>query len=245
MSRVPSFAEKSARSVQSRLSRADIRFLAALVSASGILVWIAPWQVTLVFLAPACIFAGTTALVSRLGRGALGAYGLFVLMWSVAQFALYLFENPGAYSAALAVSAHLGARLFTLLGLALAVSLAATPLTLGRALSWYLGWLAVIENFICFTILRGRIRPRLAGGLWRAALALCLMMAFFPRAMRVLLLLRRSLALRAPRLAPHRRAALLGLALLRIAGAQTWDMTLAIASRNLYRPEPWIWRKAS
>jgi len=90
-------------------------------------------------------------------------------------------------------------------------------------------------------VFRHKVRPVLAQNAWRAALALCLMMAFLPRSLRAMKDLRRSLLMRAPNLAPYKRVGLLGLALLRVISSQTWDMTLAIASRNLYRPEPWIW----
>jgi hypothetical protein len=220
----------------------DVRLLVALVSGGGMLAWTMPWPVAAFFFVLACGIAATAFMLLREGRAALTTYGVFVLLWTVSQLVLYLFENPGQFGTALAVSASLGGRLFALVGLALAVPLCATPLMLGRTLSWYLGWLVAAEAFLCAKAFRGRLRPVLAGGVWRAALALCLMMAFFPRAMRALKSLRQSLALRAPGLPARKRTALLGLALLRVVSAQTWDMTLAIASRNIYRPEPWEWR---
>ncbi|MDL2210637.1 hypothetical protein LJC26_07535 [Desulfovibrio sp. OttesenSCG-928-O18] len=234
-------SERVARFVRSCILRVDIRILVAFVSVAGVLSWVMAWQVTAGFFVLALIVAATTAKLVREGRGALTAYGLFILLWTVSQLLLYLFEYPGEFGKALEIAVLLGAKLFTLLGLALAVPLAATPLTLGRTLTWYLGWLVAVENFICRTVLRGKVRPFFTEGVWRAALALCLMMAFFPRSMRAMSNLRRSLMLRAPNLKLHRRRGLLGLAMLRIVSSQTWDMTLAIASRNLYRPEPWEW----
>lgn len=233
--------ERLARFVRSCILRVDIRILVAFVSLAGVLSWVMPRQVTAVFFTLALIIAATTVKLAREGRGALIAYGLFILLWTVSQLFLYLFEYPGEFGKALELAVLLGAKLFTLLGLALAVPMAATPLTLGRTLTWYLGWLAAMEKFVRVTVLRGKARPFFAGGVWRAALALCLMMAFFPRSMRAMASLRRSLKLRAPGLKLHRRVGLLGLAMLRIVSSQTWDMTLAIASRNLYRPEPWEW----
>ena len=233
--------ERAARSVRSLIVRLDTRLLVALVSLSGILAWVLPWQAAAVFFLLAVVIAATAAMELRDGRAALAAYGLFVLFWTVSQLFLYLFEHPGQFAAANAQALLLGARLFTLLGLALAVPLAATPLMLGRTLTWYLGWLVGLERWVCGVLFRGKVRPVLAEGVWRAALALCLMMAFFPRSMRAMKSLRRSLLMRAPKLPLRKRVAYLGLALLRVVSAQAWDMTLAIASRNLYRPEPWIW----
>lgn len=241
MARSRSFFERFARYVRLWLTRLDTRFLVASVSVAGVLAWVMPWPVTAIFFLVACVVALTAVAELRDGRAALAAYGVFVLIWTVSQLLLFLFEHPGEFAAANIQAALLGGKLFTLLGLALAVPLAATPLTLGRTLTWYLGWLVGLERFVYGTLLCGRVRPFLAGGVWRAALALCLMMAFFPRSLRAMKELRRSMRMRAPRLAPHKRVALMGLALIRVVSSQTWDMALAIASRDLYRPKPWQW----
>ena len=235
-------SEYLARHIRAFLVRLDVRLLVALVSLTGVLAWVAPWPViTFLFFTLACVLAFTAVMELRDGRAALTAYGLFVLLWTVSQLLLFLWEHPGQFLAANLQALSLGSRLFILLGLALAVPLATTPLTLARTLAWYLGWLARLEKWLCAVVFRGKIRPFLGESVWRAALALCLMMAFFPRSMRAMKDLRRSLLLRAPHLALHKRVGFLGLALLRVVGSQTWDMTLAIASRNLYRPEPWLW----
>ena len=238
-----SLSERAARSVRSLLLRLDTRLLVLFVSLCGILAWVMPWQVTILFLVPSLLIAATAAVELRDGRAALTAYGLFILFWTVSQLVLFLFEHPGQFAMANARALLLGAKLFILLGLALAVPLAATPLMLGKTLTWYLGGLVWAEKWVCTTLFRGKVRPILTEGVWRAALALCLMMAFFPRSMRAMKELRRSLIMRAPKLSLYRRVALLGLALMRVISAQTWDMTLAIASRNLYRAEPWSWTR--
>lgn len=237
------FFERAAIFIRSCIKRVDIRLLVALVSLGGVLAWIMPWFVTAVFFCIALIIALTTAKLLRDGRGALFAYTGFVLLWTVSQYMLFLWENPGAFTEAFEVALLLGARLFTLLGLALAVPLTATPFTLGKTLTWYLGWLTGTEKFICTRIFRGKVKPFFGEGVWRAALALSLMMAFFPRSLRAMKNLRQSLQMRAPHVKLHTRVGLMGLAMLRIVSAQTWDMTLAIASRNVYRPEPWEWSK--
>lgn len=224
------------------LAARDARGLVFAVAALGLLAWTLPWQGVLLLALPACALAGATVLLMPQGRAALAAYGFFVLAWGVSRLLLYLFEHPGAFAPALEGAALLGCRLFTLLGLALAIPLAVTPLTLGRVLTWSLQWLVRAEAAVCAGLFRGKVRPRLGEGVWRAALALALMMAFFPRTLRALSGLRRSLRRRAPNLPLHRRLALLGLAALRVLSAQTWEMTLAIVARDVYRPQPWQWR---
>lgn len=236
------FSEKAARRVRAAIVSLDTRLLVACVSIAGILAWTMPWQVTAFFFVVAAVIAATAVVELRDGRAALMAYGLFVLLWTVSQLLLYLFEHPGQFADASIQAVSLGAKLFVLLGLALAVPLAATPLMLGRTLSWYLSALVGAEKWVCAAVFRGKAKPVLAEGAWRAALALCLMMAFFPRSMRAMKELRRSLLMRAPHLAVHKRVALLGLALIRVVSSQAWDMTLAIAARNVYRPGPWLWR---
>ncbi|CAK7008649.1 MAG: hypothetical protein DELT_00351 [Desulfovibrio sp.] len=243
MTCTPDFTERAACFVRSCLRRLDVRLLVAFVSVGGVLAWVGPWRVTALFFCIALAIALTAAKLLREGRGALLAYTFFVILWTASQLMLFLWENPGAFQEAVEISFLLGARLFTLLGLALAVPLTATPFTLGKTLTWYLGWLVGAENFVCSRIFRGKIKPFFAEGVWRAALALSLMMAFFPRVLRAMKSLRQSLAMRAPYLKLHTRVALMGLAILRVVSSQTWDMTLAIASRNVYRPEPWQWAK--
>ncbi len=237
-----SLAHSSALRLLALLAALDARALVFSVAGLGILAWILPWNGLFLLLVPACALAATAVYVMPRGRAALAAYGFFVLTWAVSRLCLYLFEHPGAFGPALEGALLLGCRLFTLLGLALAVPLAVTPLTLGRVLSWSLAWLVRLESAVCFGLFRGKIKPLLGEGVWRAALALALMMAFFPRALGALSDLRRSLRLRAPKLPLHRRFTLLALAALRVLSVQTWDMTLAIASRGVYKPEPWRWR---
>ena len=240
MNSIP-FSERLARRIRSFLAGCDARALVAFVSIAGVLAWTMPWPVTAFFFVIACVFAFTTVMELRDGRPALTAYMIFVLVWTLSQLLLYLLEHPGQFREANIQALSLGGKLFVLLGLALAVPLATTPLTLGRTFTWFLGWLVGTEKWVCATIFRGKVRPAMAEGVWRTSLALCLMMAFFPRSIRAMKDLRRSMHLRAPRIPLHKRVALLGLALLRVVSCQTWDMTLAIASRNLYRPEPWNW----
>jgi hypothetical protein len=234
-------AERLARSVRALLLRVDARALAGLVSCLGVLGWMLPWQGVPPLLIPAGLIAFAASALLRDGRSALAAYGLFVLFWTLSQGALALFERPGDAAGAVFSAVLLGARLCILLGFALALPLAVTPLTLGRVLAWYLAWPARFEAFIRRTAGLSP-RPVTAEIAWRASLALALMMAFVPRALRVMRALRASLALRAPELGFFQRMLHLGFSLLRTISVQTWDMALALAARDLFRPEPWRWQ---
>ncbi len=242
MNGAAAFFRNSALGLRAFLAARDARLLVLCVAALSLTAWLAPWPVLLCLLLPACALACAAVQLMPRGRAVLAAYGFFILIWAGSRFCLYLLEHPGAFSPALAGAALLGCRLFTLLGLALAVPLVVTPLTLGRVLAWILSGPARLEAAACSGPLRGKVRPRLTELAWRAGLALALMMAFFPRAFETLSGLRRTLRLRAPHLPLHRRLALLALAALRILSSQTWDMALAVASRDLYRPGPWQWR---
>jgi hypothetical protein len=237
-----SLIRRCAVSLHGFLAARDARVLACAAAVLNVLAWTAPPEALFCLLVFACACAITAFCVMPWGRAILAAYGFFILTWVVARFCLYLFEHPGAFVPALEGAALLGCRLFALLGLTLAVPLTMTPLTLGRVLSWFLGWLTRPEAALCsLPPLRSRLRPALGEGAWRASLALALMMAFFPRAVRTLADLRRNLRVRAPNLSRRRSIGLLALAALRILSVQTLDMALAIASRDLYRPQPWQW----
>jgi hypothetical protein len=67
------------------------------------------------------------------------------------------------------------------------------------------------------------------------------MISFLPKITATMTEINRSLKLRAPKLSAYHRLRLMGLTTLRAVGSQTWDTAIAIASRDLYRPEPWIW----
>lgn len=219
--------------------RIDARALIALVSAFGLLSWFGPWPLLCVFLPLALAsFCAAYALMPG-GRGFLRAYLLFVFFWLLSFFFLQLWEHAGENGIALAAlgdSLIFGARLFSMLSLALLLPLCISAVTLGRALTWYIQRLG-----LCC---RGKTRERVMQAGWKAGLALTLMAAFMPRVFRTLKAQAQSIKLRAPQLPLHRRLWLLGLASLRLMGTQSWDMSVSIAARGLYREEPWLWRKS-
>lgn len=216
--------------------KADARALIVLVSLGGTLAWLLPWPALLLFLPPAAISAWAAYALLPNGRSAFKAYMVFVLFWALSYFLLQLWEHgSGASGQALWGALVFGARLFTILGLALLLPLCLSAVTVGRALTWYIQRVGLL--------FRGRMRKRVMLAAWQAGLGLAIMAAFMPRVFRAMGGLSQNLKVRAPHLPAHRRFWLLGLSALRLLGSQTWDMSVSIAARGLYRPEPWNWRE--
>lgn len=218
-------------------SALDARALIALVSLGGAVAWFAPWPLLLLFLLPATLSAASAYALLPDGRGAFKAYLGFVVFWAASYIFLQLWEHwgeAGAAQAAMWGGLIFGGRLFAVLGLALLLPLCVSAVTIGRALAWYLSLPA--------SPLRGRAREKTLAAAWKAGLGLCIMAAFLPRVFRALKGLLQSVKLRAPHLPLHRRLWLLGLSALRLLSTQTWDMSVSIAARGLYSPEPWAWR---
>lgn len=214
----------------------DARALVALVSLGGTLAWLLPWPALFLFLPPAALSAGAAYVLMPNGRSAFKAYLCFVLFWAVSYYFLQIWEQgPGEAGAAFWGALFFGARLFTILGLALLLPLCVSAVSAGRALTWYVQRVALL--------FRGRARERMLEVAWKAGLALAVMAAFMPRVFRALKGLSQNLKIRAPHLPLHRRLWLLGLSSLRLLGSQTWDISISIAARGLYAPEPWNWRK--
>lgn len=218
--------------------RLDARALMALVALGGSLAWFLPWGALGLFLPLAGLSAAAAYVMLPGGRKIIAAVVVFTAFWALSFFLLQLWEHWG--EAGFALSALFGAlvfggRLLAVFGLTLLVPLCLSPVTAGRVLGWYLALPA--------PLLPARLRPRLTWAAWQAALGLTLMAALLPRSLAALKALRQSLKLRAPQLPLHRRLWLLGLGALRLLGAQSWDMALSIAARDLYRAGPWSWRK--
>ncbi|MDR1577670.1 MAG: hypothetical protein LBT86_05525 [Deltaproteobacteria bacterium] len=241
-----SWPKHLAQAIQTWLTARDSRLLVAALSLSGLVAWNLTWRywpIVALFWGLALIPTLTAFQLYPQARGALLAYGLFVLFWIIAQFVLYAWDKPGQTLAAFYLASGLGIKLLTLLGLAMTMPLAATPITLGRASAWFLEKLATPWLWLKRLFPRGKKKADSGQTpFWRVSLALTLMMAFFPRALRTARELQLSLKRRAPFLPLPKKIKFLGLALLRVVSSQTWEITLAIVSRDLDRPEPWRWR---
>ena len=228
----------------------DPRLLVFLVTAWGLCLWLGPWPFLVASLPVACVLLLAAHRAMPGFRKFFWAYASFALFWTLSFAFLQVWEQglwatPPASPEMVRLygqSLLFGLRLFALVGLGLAVPMTTSAITLGRILVWYLQGPAWIEERFCRHLLRGRVQPFLFGRCWQVGLALAIMLAFLPRACRSLAAIRRTLLLRAPHLPARKRLTLLCLASLRLFGAQTWDTALSIASRNLYRPEPWQYR---
>lgn len=214
--------------------RVDPRLLIALVSLFGSLAWLLPWPALFVFLPPALCIAAAAYVLMPGGQAALKACLFFVLFWALSYFLLQIWEAAPP-AAAFCQALIFGARLLCIFGLALVLPLCLGAVAVGRVLTWYLERPALL--------LRGRLREGLMEAAWKAGLALTVMAAFMPRAFCALRGLAQTLKLRAPHLPLRQRILLLGAAILRLLGTQTWDMAVSIAARDLYRAEPWKWRR--
>lgn len=216
--------------------RLDARALIALVSLCGTLAWLLPWPALFIFLPPAAASAGAAYVLTPGGRAAFKAYMGFVLFWALSYFLLQIWEHgSGAALPVFYGALVFGGRLFTVLGLAMLLPLCVSAVTAGRALTWYIQRVGLLVG--------GRMRERVMEAAWKAGLSLAVMASFMPRVFRVLKGLSQTLKMRAPHLPLHRRLMLLGLSALRLLGRQTWDMSVSIAARGLYRAEPWNWRE--
>jgi hypothetical protein len=236
-------AAKSALYIKKQLQRVDSRLLVPLCISFGISAWSLPGQFLLFFVPLALLFYLAAFVLLPGGRIMLAAYVGFSVFWAASFFLLQLWEHPDKLEYSLQAGLVFGFRLFTLLGLALPVSLALTAIKLGRVLTWYVQRLAWLEKQICSCPgFKGKWRPRIAENAWRCGLALAIMAAFLSRAFRLIGSLRRTLRVRSAHLPVLRRLTLLALAVLRVFSVQTLDMTTAIVSRDLYRPLPWEWR---
>lgn len=151
----------------------------------------------------------------RFVRGAL----VFVLFWALAKAALDLWGGTSV-AAALSAAGLLGLRLFCLVLLGLALSLAAPPRQMGLALAW-------------------AGRPFLGRRAWELALALSLMVHFLPLSWRVMAQVRQTLSVRGQGIGFVRRMTLFAGAVLRTLGGRAYEQAVALASRRLDGPEAW------
>ena len=225
------------------LRRTDTRLLLLLAALAGLAAWFVPWPWVGLLAPCAALLACVAYSLLPRGKTMLAAYGLFLLLWVAGRHSLELFETPGAFGPALQSSVVWGIRLAIMLGFALTVPLASTPVGIGRAVHWCLHSVAQPRRRIWSLWPLRKIRPSVERLAWQASLAMAVMLAFIPKTAATLAAQRTSLSMRCPNMPIHRRLHLLGLGVLRALSQETWDMSLSIASRGVYRAEPWQWRK--
>ncbi len=210
--------------LRNRLASLDRRVLIAIVS----LVGIAIWQITgLLLLAASVLALMVVALFPhevKKRRHLIKVYAVFLLFWGVMKGGATLWATPGDLHGAILESAVMTARLLTLVCLGLVLSFGSTPCELGRAFGWFL-------------------QPLMGKSAWKAALALTIMLSFMPRLIVVFQGLHTHFRLRRPRIGLRARAVLFGIAVMRVLSMQSRDLAMAVAARDLYRPDPWRYRK--
>jgi hypothetical protein len=129
-----------------------------LVSAAGLAAWLAPWPAPLLLAPLAPPLMWSAAALRAVPRGAVAAGLAFAVLWSAAQLLARLIDQPGAWAPAAWEAGRLGVRLLAVVGLALAIPLAATPVAVGRAAGWFLAPLERLARLVRLVRLAGPIR---------------------------------------------------------------------------------------
>ncbi|MBU4192017.1 MAG: cobalt transporter [Pseudodesulfovibrio sp.] len=170
----------------------------------------------LVLLALVAPLAADHPLGGRMVRSLL----LFVVFWVAAKAGLDALSGLplGAISAG---AGELAIRLAALLLLGLFLALSSSARALGMAVAW-------------------AVRPVVGREqAWRLALSLALMVHFLPLCLSTVSQVRQTMARRCPRCGFFLRMVVIPQAVIRALGQKTWNQTLAVAGRNLDRPEAW------
>lgn len=144
----------------------------------------------------------------------------FILLWSAGRFGFALYNGQDIATGAL-LSLDLAIRFMILAGAGTSLLLILTPCGIAKEAGLSIKWL-MPKSF------------------WKLSLALLIMLSYFEVALTAWKGLSQTIALRTGSLPLHQKMRLVGIALLRILSQQTWDRTLAVASRKLDSPEAWI-----
>ena len=207
---------------------ADSRLLVPVLLVSGIFVWKATViglgvYALLALFAFASLSSVTQESGSRLellpGRSSLRSFLVFVFIWMTIKGILDAIGGMPLQQVVVGAVA-LGVRLAVLFTLGLSLCMAASTRKLGVALAWYL-------------------RPILRMNAWRAALAFTLMIHFIPMSFATFSSVRKRLEYRFPDMPRRKRIVPVITATLRILSQKTWSQALAVAARDLDRPEAW------
>ncbi|MGE4297759.1 MAG: hypothetical protein AB7E47_06990 [Desulfovibrionaceae bacterium] len=207
-----------------RLTAIDARILIATAAAFGVFAWHAG-PVGLALYSAGLAWAWRRTDAPPAGSAQLRGYALFVLFWMAVTFALATLFPEGSARPDIWAEARrtglLGWRLALMIGIGLCLARSGSPHRLGLALCWALRPLV------------GRDRA------WRAALSLSLMIHFLPLATDSAARARHALTVRNLRLPLLQRLTLLPQTVFRCIAQKTWTQTIAVAARNLDRPEAW------
>lgn len=200
--------------------RLDPRLKLGVALALGPILWlVGPVQAgacALVLLALVVPLAAGQPLGGRMVRSLL----VFVIFWAAAKAGLDAFSGlpPGVIAAG---AGDLAIRLAALLLLGLFLALSSSARALGMAVAW-------------------AVRPCVGREqAWRLALSLALMVHFLPLCLSTVSQVRQTMARRCPRCGFFLRMTVIPQAVIRAMGQKTWNQTLAVAGRNLDRPDAW------
>ena len=211
---------EATRSIASPIASLDPRLKIVFTLAMGILVWrTGPMGLTVFVLSWLLL---TTALFhgDPMWRGIARSCALFVLLWAGLKFLLEALVGgqPLLWSALESVS--LGSRILVVLLTGLCLARTTSARQMGRAMT-------------------SIMRPVLGSWAWRPALALSLMIHFLPMTLATLRQTGQAVTVRCRGMSLHRRMVLLTTASLRSLSQKTWNQTIALASRDLDRSQPW------
>lgn len=225
-----------------RITQLDTRFLIAVVFAASIAVWVLPLMWVLLFDGIA-LFVFTLYFFSfRKGPLIVKSILVFISLWAVSIFFLSLWE-AGDSSVAAFKAVGLWVRWLAMMGMALLVSMSATPIQTGRAVVWFCNIVCWPEVWLCqLPFLKGKVKPYMRTQTWKVGLALTLMMSLIPQVFMVITQVRQTLKLRGRGIGTIQSVTLVMLAILRSMSRYTWDMSVSVSARNLFRQEVWEWK---
>ncbi|MDL2267769.1 hypothetical protein LJC46_07270 [Desulfovibrio sp. OttesenSCG-928-G15] len=199
---------------------------------AGVLVWKAEFPGVWLYLVAALAPYGLRSIRDRAEPGAFSGLCFFALFWAVLKCvvdAVFAFAThwPDASAAFVALgpapaqAALLCIRIFSLMALALALTLYLSPGRLALAVGWF-------------------IRPLAGKNAWKPALAFALMAHYLPRIHRMIRQCRTAALTRG---LPSKGLAFWKIAfphLFRLLGQSTWNQAVAIVCRGLDAQEAWV-----
>ena len=207
-------------SIRSKVSQVDRRLLVAFSAIIGFLAWRASIETVFLINGLLLVFLWLQNGLMRLISPAARSYAVFISFWVASKFLLDYISAETTLAQQFQDALLMGSRLITLALLSFIMTHDATPRKMGFVLSWF-------------------SKPFLRADAWKAALTLALMLSAMTRIGRMLRNLNQTLYLRNPSLPIYRRFMLIGLTALRVLAQESESIAIAIASRDLYRPEPW------
>ena len=206
--------------IRSQIASLDRRLLVIASALIGFAAWQVSLETVLLINAFLFLFLWLQASLLRLKSPAAKSYAFLIIFWTISKFLLDTVSFNTSLETRILDASTMAARLLSLAFLSFIITYNASPRKMGAVLAWF-------------------SKPFLRKNSWKASLALALMLSAMVRIGRTLKSINQTLYLRNPTLPVYRRFMLIGLTTLRILAQESENITIAIASRDLYRPEPW------